>query len=198
MSGICRPATIRSAGVPSLTLRDASQPTTRKATYIARTAATAAVMSGILTAGAAAFQGRRRLVGFARDHHLGGLDDCQRVVASFEVQFLERIRSDDGRRRLVADAQPDLPEQTVDAHLFDEAAQPVAAAQRDDHAGRPWRRPRLTFAGRRMPGEKAFDLRLRQSMVAARGLRRPNLALMNPLLQGRVPDPHSFRSGSDG
>src|SRR3982074_363563 len=42
-SGICRPATIRSAGVPSRILRDASQPTTMKAPYIAMTAAMAGV-----------------------------------------------------------------------------------------------------------------------------------------------------------
>src|SRR5438093_639955 len=45
MSGICRPATIRSAAVPFLTLRDAAQPTTRNAAYIATTAATAGVIA---------------------------------------------------------------------------------------------------------------------------------------------------------
>ena len=39
-SGIARPATIRSAAVPSRALRDASQPTAMKAAYIATTART--------------------------------------------------------------------------------------------------------------------------------------------------------------
>jgi hypothetical protein len=42
-SGIDRPATIKSAAVPSRILRDASHPTTMKAPYMAMTAAMAGV-----------------------------------------------------------------------------------------------------------------------------------------------------------
>ena len=39
-------------------------------------------------------------------------------------------------RRLIADPQTDLAEQAVDPHFLDEAPQAIAAAERDDQAGR--------------------------------------------------------------
>ena len=39
-------------------------------------------------------------------------------------------------RILIADPQADLPEQAVDPHFLDEAAKTIAAAERDDQAGR--------------------------------------------------------------
>src|SRR5262245_39911711 len=157
MSGMFRPATMRSDGVPSLTLRDASHPTTRKAMYIASTAATAAVMSAISAARAAAFHGRCGLLGFTRDHHFGGLDDCEGIVAALEVQFFQCVRGDYRGQRLIADSQAYLAEQAVHAYFFDEAAQPVAAAERHDQPGRPLRGPRLSLWRRRVPGEQSLD-----------------------------------------
>ena len=56
-----------------------------------------------------------------RDHDLGGLDDGDRVVAAPELQRPHRIGSDDGGQRLVANAEPDLGQETIDAHFVDES-----------------------------------------------------------------------------
>ena len=72
-------------------------------------------------------------------------------------------------RRLIADAQPHLAEQAVDPDLFDEAAQPVAPAQRDDEPGRR-RWPRLRPRPRRLAcGDQPLDLGLGDAVMAAGG-----------------------------
>ena len=77
-----------------------------------------------------------RQLGFARDHHLGGLDDRDGFVAAAQLQLLDGVAGDHGREPLVADAQAHLPEQAVAPDFLHEPAQPVAAAERHDQAGR--------------------------------------------------------------
>ena len=96
--------------------------------------------------------GRRRSRGLARllpaNHHLGRLDDRHRLVAAGQLQLGQGVAGDDRGEPLVADPQPDLRQQAVVAHLVDDAAQLVAAAERDEHtercgrAGRAAPRPR--------------------------------------------------------
>ena len=81
---------------------------------------------------------------------------------------VERIGGDDRGQRLIANPQADLAEQAVDAHFFDEAAQAIAAAERDDQPGRPLAAPRPAPGRRRLPREQAIDFRLRQAVMAAR------------------------------
>jgi hypothetical protein len=49
-----------------------------------------------------------------------------------------------------------------------------------------------------VPGEQTVDFRLGHAVVAACSLRRSNLALKDPLLQGRVSDAHSLGGGPYG
>src|SRR5580704_4346506 len=122
-----------------------------------------------------------------RDHHLGGLDDRERIVAPAQLQFFDRVSSDDGGQRLVADSQPYLAEQAIDTNLLHETMEAVASAERhDDTGGRL--HPRA--GGRRgtVPREKPLDLRLGDPMMAAGGLRGSDAALVDPLLQRRVAD----------
>jgi hypothetical protein len=49
-----------------------------------------------------------------------------------------------------------------------------------------------------VPGEQAVYFRFGQAVMTTLGLRRSDLPLMNPLLQGRVPDTHPLRGGSRG
>ena len=56
----------------------------------------------------------------------------------------------------------------------------------------------VTLGGRRVPGEHAVDLGLRQAVMAAGGLRRADFPLMDPLLQGRVADAHPIGGGPYG
>ena len=83
-----------------------------------------------------------------------------------------RVAGDDGGQRLIADPQPDLSHQAVSADFLDETAQPVASAQRDDEPGGASGVLREGLGGGRLARQQAVDLRLRQPMVAAGGLRR--------------------------
>ncbi len=76
---------------------------------------------------------RLRLAG---DHHVGRLDDRQRVVSTPQLQLLNRIARDDRGQRLIADPQAHLAEQAIHSHFLHESAQAIAPAQRHDEARR--------------------------------------------------------------
>ena len=101
-------------------------------------------------------------------------------------------------RRLIADPQTDLPEQAIDPHFLDKPPQTIAAAERDDQAGRAVRAAGRNLRVGILPGEQPIDFCLGQAVMAAGGLRRADLSLMNPLLQGRVADAHPLRGGAYG
>src|SRR5690349_14824198 len=67
---------------------------------------------------APASDGRLRLL-LARNHHLRRFDDGHGIVAPFQLQLLERVAGNDRGQRLIADPQPDLPEEAVNAHFVD-------------------------------------------------------------------------------
>ena len=58
---------------------------------------------------------RRRL---ARNHHVGGLDDRERIVAPPEFQLLDRVPGDDGGQELIAHPQADLSHEAVEPHFL--------------------------------------------------------------------------------
>jgi hypothetical protein len=138
------------------------------------------------------------LFSLARYHDLGRLDDRQRIVAPAEFQLNERVAGDNGRQRLISNPQADLAEQAVGSHFLDVAAEAIATAQRYDELRRSLARTRPRPAGRRVPGEQTIYFRLGQPVMTTRSLRRSDLPLMNPLLQGRVSDAHPFRGCSHG
>src|SRR5205085_75931 len=82
----------------------------------------------------------------------------------------------------------------VDANLLDEAAKPVPPAEPDDQS-RSARFFRLATSRRISPGEEALEFGLRQPVMAAGGVRGPDLALIDPLFQRRIPDAELFGSG---
>ena len=51
------------------------------------------------------------------------------IVATLELQGVDRVRGHDRGQRLVADAKANLRQESVDANLFDEAKQAIARAQ---------------------------------------------------------------------
>ena len=63
------------------------------------------------------------------DHHFGRLDHRQGIVATFQLQRVNRVGGDDRGQRLAANPQPHLREQAVDADFLDEPRQAVARAQ---------------------------------------------------------------------
>src|SRR5512135_2940748 len=65
----------------------------------------------------------RRNFRFAGNHDFRRLDDRHRVVSAPELQFLNGVGRDDGRQRLIADAEADLAKEPVGAHLFDESVE---------------------------------------------------------------------------
>ena len=69
---------------------------------------------------------------FPRDHHLSGLDDGHGGVAALEPQLVDGIARDDVGQRLLADSQPHLRQQSFRAHFLDNAAQLIAATERDN------------------------------------------------------------------
>ena len=97
-----------------------------------------------------------------------GLDDGDRVVTAPELQRPDRVGSDDGGQRLVANAEPDLGQETVDAHFVDESPQAVPRAQ-------PCQRlvvcgGCLAAARRRLlTCQQAINLRLSDPVVATLG-----------------------------
>ena len=52
-----------------------------------------------------------------------------RVLAAPELERADRVGGDHGGQRLIAHAQADLSQQTVDANFVDESPQPVPRAQ---------------------------------------------------------------------
>ena len=57
-----------------------------------------------------------------------------------QLEGANRIRCDDRRQHLIADAKPNLREQAVDPNLFDESVQAIASAQLGDRFDLdPWR-----------------------------------------------------------
>ena len=131
----------------------------------------------------ARFLGTDRLSG-APDHHLGRLDDGERLVAPPELELVHAVAGDDRGQGLIADAEPDLREQPLDAHLLDDAAKLVAAAERDDRALRapgPGQRPARG-------GEQAIDLGVGHAVVPAGGAARPHRSLVDPLFDRGVAD----------
>ena len=73
----------------------------------------------------------------SRDHHFGGFNDGQRLVAAPQAQRVDGVARDDSRKRLVTYAKPDLRHQSVGAYLFDDAAKLIAPAESGEH-GRRW------------------------------------------------------------
>jgi hypothetical protein len=69
--------------------------------------------------------------------------------AALQAQFLHCVAGDHRGQHLIADPQTFLREQAVDPHFFDEPAQAVAFAERnDEHSGAARPRPRRA---RRLP-----------------------------------------------
>jgi hypothetical protein len=136
---------------------------------------------------------------FAGDHDLGRLDDRERIVAAAEFELDDRVARDHGRQVLVADAELDLTHQAVGPYFLDEPAQPVAAGERDDEPGVAGGLGVLWRGGRgRLPRDEPFDLGFRNPVVAARRLRRPQFALLDPELDGGVADAQALGRGAHG
>ena len=98
---------------------------------------------------------------------------------------------------LIADAQADLPEQAVGPHLLHEAAQPIAAAQRDNQAGSGGRSGARGI-GRCLARDEPVHFRVRDAVMAAGGVRRADPSLVDPLLQRRVADSEPAGGRADG
>ena len=88
-------------------------------------------------------------------------------------------------KSLIADPQPHLREQSLAAHLVDDAAELVASAQGDDGAAVARRRPGEWAPGR---GQQPFDLGVRDTVMPAGRRPGPEDALVNPLFQRRIAD----------
>jgi hypothetical protein len=147
---------------------------------------------------AAALRRSSRLRGFASDHHFSRLDDRQRIVAPTKLQFGECVAGYNRGQPLIADSQANLANQAIDSHFFDEASKPVPAAQSDDKARGLRRLSRGTWTAWRLPRKKALDLCFREAVVTAFGLRRADLALIDPLLERRISNTQPLGGGSDG
>ena len=70
------------------------------------------------------------------DHDLGGLDDGGRLVTPPELQLVDGVPRNDCGQLLVTDAESHLREEAFAPHFLHDARQPVAAAQRHEHAAR--------------------------------------------------------------
>jgi hypothetical protein len=68
-----------------------------------------------------------------RNHHFGRLHNRQRFVTPPQLQFIDCVARDDCRQMLVADAESNLCEKTFDPHFFDNSAELISAAERNDH-----------------------------------------------------------------
>src|SRR5208282_2072416 len=119
---------------------------------------------------------------YPHDHHFGALDQRRGLVAAFQAHLPRGVGGNDGSDVLAADGEPDLRQQALDAHLDDAAHQLIAPADGAEVGAALGR----LFAQR--AEEKAVDLAERNAMVAAGGLYRAQLALVDPLLQAGVAD----------
>src|SRR5262249_51464726 len=100
------------------------------------------------------------------------------------------------RQNLIADSEADLAEQAVRAYFLDEAAEAIASAERHNQAARcP---PPSSTRRRGMRREEPIDFGFREPVVAAGGFRRPDLSLVDPLLQRGIADAHPLSGGAHG
>src|SRR5207249_4213346 len=77
-------------------------------------------------------------LGLARDHDFRGFDDGHCLIPAAQLQLVNGVTGNHRGQRLIANPEPHLTEQSVDAHFLDEAAQPIAAAERHDQTARSW------------------------------------------------------------
>ena len=98
------------------------------------------IAGGRLLAGPDRPAGRLSL---ARDHDFRRLDDGEGVVAATELELANGVAGDDGGQQLIADAQANLSQQTVDSDFFDEPTQLIPSAQRDDRTSQS--KSRISF-----------------------------------------------------
>jgi hypothetical protein len=111
------------------------------------------------------------------DHDLGGLDQRRGGIADFQAQFSHRIRGNYRSDVLPANRQPDLRHQAVDLDFRDPADQLIPAADPPVIVA-----PFAHRAARGLHMQKLVQFRLRNSVMPASRLDRPNLFLVDPLL----------------
>src|SRR5262249_25246372 len=102
-----------------------------------------------------------------------------------QIQITGGVARDDRSNNLTADLDADLREQAVVAHLSDLAEKLVAAA---DGVQADRLSPRFAL----ISTDETLDLTFGNAMVAARGLHRFDLAVVNPLLERLVADAHKL------
>src|SRR5689334_787239 len=130
------------------------------------------------------------------DHDFGRFDERRRSLTHFQAQVSRGVARNDGGDALSADVEQDLGQKTDRFELGDAPHQLISPADqvlepgpRRAHPGSTPRQPDLARAAAdpRAPAKQhAVNLRARNTVMAARCLHRPDLSLVDPLLESRI------------
>ena len=115
------------------------------------------------------------------------LDDGARVVAPLQAELVDGIAGNNCGEGLVADAEAHLGEEAFTSDFFDNAAEAVAATERDQDAPRAWG----TMAAVRWSAaasEKPAHFFLGDAVMATLGANGADRSLVDPPLQCGIGD----------
>jgi hypothetical protein len=132
----------------------------------------------------------------SRDHHLGGFDDGQSIVAAAQLERANGVSGDEGGQELIADAQSHLRQEAIDSHFVDVAAQAVAraeAVQRSIVRSGAGSTPSFRLLSR----EQAIYLGFRDAVVSTFRSGGPHPTGVHPSLERRVGDAEPLGGRSD-